>query len=217
MPAREPCRIAVNDAKATMRKPPPLSKIVKVLKDPNLFCAILNAQYRMRRRAAVPLSVRLVGKVRLGGGGDILFGEGVTLVGSIVPLEFLAYKSAHISVGDHTFINYGTSISAYESIKIGSHCHLGHYSLILDNNEHDSQFHGMLPASKPVVVEDHVWIGSRVTILPGVRIGQHSTIGAGSVVTKSIPAFSVAVGNPARVVRSLPDIKAHISRTPIAT
>jgi acetyltransferase-like isoleucine patch superfamily enzyme len=200
-----------------MPKIPPLSKIMKVLKDPKLFRAILNAQFRMRRRASVPVSVRLFGKARLGGDGEIIFGEGVTLVGNIVSLEFLAYNSAQITVGAHTFINYGTSMSAYASIKIGKHCHLGHYTLILDNNEHDTRFHRILPESKPVVLEDHVWIGSRVTILPGVRIGQHTTIGAGSVVTKSIPAFSVAVGNPARVVRSLSELEPEHSRSGITT
>jgi acetyltransferase-like isoleucine patch superfamily enzyme len=52
-----------------------------------------------------------------------------------------------------------------------------------------------------VVIGEHVWIGSNCVILPGVHIGEHSVVGAGSVVTKDIPSFSVAVGNPARVVR----------------
>ena len=52
-----------------------------------------------------------------------------------------------------------------------------------------------------VVVEEEVYIGSNCVILPGVRIGRNSVIGAGSVVTKNIPAFSVAVGNPARVIK----------------
>lgn len=54
---------------------------------------------------------------------------------------------------------------------------------------------------RPVVVEDDVWIGSNCIILPGVRIGEHSVVGAGSVVTKSVPPFCLVVGNPARVVR----------------
>jgi maltose O-acetyltransferase len=59
---------------------------------------------------------------------------------------------------------------------------------------------GFVPA-RPIVVEDDVWIGAGVTILPGVRIGRGSVIGAGSVVAKDVPPWSVAVGNPARVVR----------------
>lgn len=55
---------------------------------------------------------------------------------------------------------------------------------------------------EPIVIEDGAWIGARVTILPGVRIGRSAVVGAGSVVTRDVPADSVAVGNPARVVRS---------------
>jgi acetyltransferase-like isoleucine patch superfamily enzyme len=60
-----------------------------------------------------------------------------------------------------------------------------------------------LTPSAPVKIGDHVWIGSRVIILPGVSIGDHAAVGAGSVVTKSIPPNCLAVGNPARVVREL--------------
>lgn len=57
--------------------------------------------------------------------------------------------------------------------------------------------------SKPVTIEDDCWIGGSTTILPGVTIGRGCTIGAGSVVTKSIPDFSVAIGCPAKVVKSV--------------
>jgi len=55
---------------------------------------------------------------------------------------------------------------------------------------------------KPVVIEDNVWIGARVCILPGVTIGEGSVLGACTVVSKDIPPYSVAVGNPARVVKN---------------
>jgi acetyltransferase-like isoleucine patch superfamily enzyme len=178
-------------------------KIMKVVKDLHLAAALLNAQFRIRSRARVPLSTRLSGKILIRGGGRLVFGHGITLIGNVVPIEFVSHKGACITIGDHTFINYGSSISAHERVAIGRHCLLGHYTLILDNNEHDLHQHRMLPPSEPVVIEDHVWIGSRVCILPGVRIGHHSAIGAGSVVTSNIPAHCLAAGNPARVVRSL--------------
>jgi acetyltransferase-like isoleucine patch superfamily enzyme len=56
--------------------------------------------------------------------------------------------------------------------------------------------------NESVVIEEDVWIGVRVTICPGVRIGRGSVIGAGSVVTRDIPEYSVAAGVPARVIRS---------------
>jgi acetyltransferase-like isoleucine patch superfamily enzyme len=178
-------------------------KVLKVIKNPYLAAALVNAQLRMGRRASVPLSVRLKGKVRIRGTGRLVFGNGITLIGNVVPIELVSHKGACITIGDHTFINYGSSISAHKLVTIGRHCLLGHYTLILDNNEHDLHQHRMLPPSEPVVIEDHVWIGSRVCILPGVRIGHHSAIGAGSVVTSNIPAYCLAAGNPARVVRSI--------------
>lgn len=56
----------------------------------------------------------------------------------------------------------------------------------------------------PITIEDNVWIGGGTIVLPGITIGRNSVIGAGSVVTKSIPTYSVAVGNPCRVIRELP-------------
>ncbi len=56
--------------------------------------------------------------------------------------------------------------------------------------------------TKPVTIEDDVWIGTRVIILPGLTIGRGSILGAGTVVTKDIPPFSVVVGNPGRIVKN---------------
>lgn len=176
-------------------------KILKVLISPRLAAALFNAQLRIRGRALVPLSVRLIGRIRLRGNGDVEFGQGATLTGDVVPIEFVCYKDARISIGDHTFINYGSSISAYKEVRIGRHCLLGHHTLIVDRNEHGVEHREVVPLPAQVIIEDHVWIGSRVVILPGVFVGHHSVIGAGSVVTKDIPPNCLAVGNPARVVR----------------
>jgi acetyltransferase-like isoleucine patch superfamily enzyme len=176
-------------------------KIWKVLSSPRLAALLLNAQLSIRGKARVPLSVRLHGRIRLRGDGNVEFGQGVTLTGDIVPIELVCYKDARISIGDHTFINYGSSISAYKEVRIGRHCLLGHHTLIVDRNEHGVEHREVAPPPAQVIIEDHVWIGSCVVILPGVTIGHHSVIGAGSVVTKNIPANCLAVGNPARVAR----------------
>jgi acetyltransferase-like isoleucine patch superfamily enzyme len=170
-------------------------KVLKVLRSPRLAAALFNAQLRIRGAARLPLSVRLFGRIHFLADGDVEFGEGVCLVGTVVPIEFVSYEGARISIGDRTFINYGTSITAYKQVKIGSDCLLGHHLLIVDRNELE-----VAPSAAPVIIEDQAWIGSNVIILPGVRIGRHAAIGAGSVVTKNIPANCLAVGNPARVV-----------------
>jgi acetyltransferase-like isoleucine patch superfamily enzyme len=166
---------------------------------------ILNAQLRLRRKAITPFSVRLQGRVQISGEGDVVLGEGVSLIGTVVPVELVTYTCGRIEIGSHTFINYGSSIAARASVKVGLHCHLGHYTFVMDNDQHDLVTHTDLPQSHPVVIEDHVWIGSKVVILPGVRIGTRAVIGAGSIVTKDVPPRSVAAGNPARILRYLPE------------
>jgi acetyltransferase-like isoleucine patch superfamily enzyme len=178
-------------------------KILKVLRDPRLAAALFNAQLSIRGKARLPLSVRLFGRIYFRAGGDVEFGNGVCLVGNVVPIEIVSYKGSHISIGDHTFINYGASITAYQHVKIGRHCLLGHHLRILDRNEHGTKHRDVAPPAAPVVIDDNVWIGSHSIILPGVCIGRNSAIGAGSVVTRDVPANCLAVGNPARVLRQI--------------
>ena len=170
------------------------------------FSHIMNAQLRLRGKARVPFSVRLRGRLQYSGCGEVVLGEGVSFDGTVVPVELATYESGQIEIGNHTFINYGSSIAARASVKIGSYCHLGHYIFVMDNDQHDVVRHMELPRSDPVIVEDHVWIGSKTVILPGVRIGSRAVIGAGSIVTKDIPPRCVAAGNPARVLRHLTEL-----------
>jgi len=178
-----------------------IRKILKVLCNPQLAVALLNAQLKIRAKARLPLSVRLYGRIYFRAGGDVEFGDGVSLVGTLVPIEIVSHEGSHISIGEHTFINYGASITAYREVRIGRHCLLGHHLRIIDRNEYGIEQREIAPPAAPVLIEDHVWIGAHVIILPGVRIGRNSAIGAGSVVTKDVPPNCLVVGNPARVLR----------------
>jgi acetyltransferase-like isoleucine patch superfamily enzyme len=170
------------------------------------FSHIMNAQLRLRGKATAPFSVRLQGRVQFSGYGEVLLGEGVSLCGTVVPIELATYTSGRIEIGSSTFINYGSSIAAQTSVKIGSHCLLGHYTFVMDNDQHGVVQRMKLPQSEPVIIEDHVWIGSKAVILPGVRIGSRAVVGAGSIVTKDVPPRCVAAGNPARVLRHLTEL-----------
>ena len=172
----------------------------RVLARPTLALQLLNAQLRLRK-ARPPISVRLLGRAYAGGGGRITFGDRVRIIGNTVRAEFVARPGGRIEVGDRTFINYGVSISAHELVSIGRECSIGQYTIINDNDYHDIEDHYRLPPSRPVVLEDRVWLGARVIVLKGVRIGHDSVIGAGSVVTRDIPPRCIAAGMPARVVR----------------
>ncbi|MES2260221.1 MAG: sugar O-acetyltransferase [Pseudomonadota bacterium] len=111
----------------------------------------------------------------------------------------------NIHVGAHCFANHNLVILDCAPVTLGDHVLIGPNTVIT------AATHPVDPVARaagqfiaqPVTIGNHVWIGASVTILPGVTIGDNCTIGAGSVVSKSIPANSVALGNPCRVVRTL--------------
>jgi len=120
---------------------------------------------------------------------------------------FADREGAEIKIGEKTRI-HGTCIHAYESISIGKGCLIAGNCQIIDGNGHDLSFPDVenrihtKGSSKPVVIEDYVWIGANSIVLPGVTIGRGSVISANSVVVKDIPPMVVAGGNPAVVIKN---------------
>jgi len=115
----------------------------------------------------------------------------------------------HFQVGPGTFLNSGLLVLDTCQVTIGARVLLGpNVSLFSATHPLDPAIRKGLvgpEAGKPITIEDDCWIGGNVTVCPGVVIGKGSTVGAGSVVTKSVAPFSVVAGNPARLIRSLPD------------
>jgi len=123
------------------------------------------------------------------------------------PCELTTHDGGRLEIGDRVFVNYGASISAHRLVLIGNDCKIGQHAIILDCDYHDidSPLHdGGHGVARPVVLEEGVWLGARVTVLKGVTIGKSSVIAAGSVVTRDVPGGVLAAGVPARVVRRLP-------------
>ncbi|WP_349899288.1 sugar O-acetyltransferase [Parafrigoribacterium soli] len=112
-----------------------------------------------------------------------------------------------LSIGDRTFINADFLIIGGGFVTIGSDCLIGpRCSIYTPNHAQDvtRRLEGWeRPA--PVTIGNNVWLGGSVTITPGVTIGDNSIIGAGSVVTRDIPANVIAVGNPCRPVKPIPE------------
>ena len=148
------------------------------------------ASYPHDPEAAYEILTQLIGEL----------GEGV----HIRPPLFVDYGT-YISIGPRTFVNYNLVALDVAPITIGADCQLGpNVQLLTPTHPLEPQpRRDKLEAARPIVVGDNVWLGGGVIVLPGVSIGDDSVIGAGSVVTADIPARAVAVGNPARVVRTL--------------
>lgn len=110
-----------------------------------------------------------------------------------------------VFIGDRTFINMGLTALDVAPIRIGADCQIGpHVQLLTPTHPVEPEpRRDKLEAAKPITIGDNVWLGGGVIVCPGVTIGDNSVIGAGAVVTKDVPANVVAVGNPARVVRSI--------------
>lgn len=125
--------------------------------------------------------------------------------GKNVNIEKGATFSERLEIDDNSGIGPNSKIEPY--VKIGKNVLMGPECYIYTRNHRfDSTENPIIEQGfseyKPVEIEDDVWIGARVTILPGVRVGKGVVIGAGSIVTKSIPEYSVACGNPAHIVKS---------------
>lgn len=124
-------------------------------------------------------------------GKDCLIEKGAYLGDNIILKDFA-------SVGPYCSIGPGSEIGSY--VMMGPECLI--YTSNHKFNKDKLKYEGHT-LENPVIIEDNVWLGARCIILPGVRIGKGSTIGAGSIVTKDIPPYSVAAGNPAKVIKSL--------------
>ena len=162
------------------------------------------ARWCLRRATHVGMKVRVRGWPSIDNNGTLIVGDRVRLVSTVATLE-LAVVGGILEICEGTFINYGCSIAAQKLVRIGPNCRIGTYVMITDNNFHSLEVdhRDELPESDPVILEENVWLGGRVILLPGVTIGMGSVIGAGSVVTHAIPPRSLAVGVPARVIKEL--------------
>jgi acetyltransferase-like isoleucine patch superfamily enzyme len=144
--------------------------------------------------------------------------------GSFIHCTFVFEKAGtQIQIGQRTYIGNGTIFDAATDITIGNDVLIAHGVTIMDHNSHSIYFHERkndiadeLVLDKkdwshvrmaPVVVQDKAWVGAKVIILKGVTIGEGSVVGAGSVVTKSVPPWTVVAGNPAKVIREIADGK----------
>lgn len=124
---------------------------------------------------------------------------------AMITPPFYCDYGKHIQVGKNFFANYNCTILDVAKVKIGDNCQLAPNVAIYTAGHpiHPFSRNSRYEYGKEVTIGDNVWIGGNAVICPGVRIGSNVVIGAGSVVTKDIPDWSLAAGNPCRVIREI--------------
>ena len=154
-------------------------------------------------------------KIKAAKNTNLSIGKGSIVEGHLV----FECEDASISIGKNTFIGDSSIISA-EKIEIGNDVLISWGCIIIDHNSHSIHFQNRKDdvkkwfdgskdwsgvIRKPVIIKDKSWIGFNSIILKNVTIGEGAIIGAGSVVTKDIPPYTIVAGNPARIIREIPE------------
>jgi acetyltransferase-like isoleucine patch superfamily enzyme len=149
---------------------------------------------------------------KTGNRNNIIIGNNCEIFGDI-----LAESDGVIKIGSFTTIRALTRVFAVNNIEIGDYVIISNNVTIYDNNNHPTEpeervkmcksgFYSDLwqakhSANAAIIIKNNVWIGERATILKGVTIGEGAIVGMCSVVTKDVPDYAVAVGNPAKIVK----------------
>ena len=172
----------------------------------------------MLRVRDLPYSLRATAALRLAGarsaivtvdgrypviltGGSITCGR-LFLRCKTIPVELGAAKHASLVLGERVFINTGATVVANHRIVVGDDCRIGDLVAIFDSDHHPMEPSRPIRFA-PVRLGANVWVGRSATILPGVTIGDHAVVAAGSIVTGDVPERTLVAGVPARPVRTL--------------
>jgi acetyltransferase-like isoleucine patch superfamily enzyme len=110
-----------------------------------------------------------------------------------------------VIIGDHTRVGLHNTVIG--PVTIGNHVNLAQGITITALNHNFAETNKRIDeqgvSTRPVIIEDDVWIGANAVVLPGVRIGTHSVVAAGAIVTKDVPPHSLVTGVPAKVIKQL--------------
>ena len=115
-------------------------------------------------------------------------------------------KSAKFHIDKTSHLKSNTFIECTGGVTIGKYFHTGRGLTIFSTN-HNYESHESIPYDeviicRPVIIEDFVWFGSNITVVPGITVGEGAVVGSGAVLTKNVPPYSVVGGNPAKIIKT---------------
>jgi acetyltransferase-like isoleucine patch superfamily enzyme len=139
---------------------------------------------------------------RVNARGEITVGRRFKVDGLQARVDFGAGSRGRLEIGDDVFLNRGVTIYAAELVQIGDHTRIADHASVHDTDFHQVQ-EGATVRVAPVRIGRNVWIGRNAIVLPGVTIGDHAVVAAGSIVVRDVPARALVAGNPATVRREL--------------
>ncbi len=163
---------------------------------------VVSARIYLRKCTHIAKWVTTNGKPFITAKGKIIIEERVAIWSVFERTKLLVQRNGVLRIGKNSRIN-GVHIAVENSVVIGRNVRIAPYTLILDSDFHDVNDHYAEGLKGSIEIGDNVWIASRATILKGVKIGEGAVIAAGSVVTRDVPAFTIAAGVPAKVIRHL--------------
>lgn len=131
-----------------------------------------------------------------------ILGKELDATTTVLPPLYIDYGKP-VTIGKGCFIQQCCTFFGRGGITIGNEVFIGPKVNLITINHDPNPENRSATYGRPIIIEDKVWIGIDSTILPGVRIGYGAIVGAGSVVTKDVPAMTIVAGNPARIVKNI--------------
>jgi maltose O-acetyltransferase len=165
----------------------------------------------LRHADHVDRNVRVIGRPLVRNEGRLTVGPDVVLRSIVAPIDIYVGPGASLSVGAAAHLNSGVTIAATTHVEIGDRAEISPHVTIYDTSFHDLYDRNLRPDPRPVIIEDDVWLGTKCTVLPGVRIGRGAVVVAHALVTRNVEEFSVVSGVPAQVVARLDPRKFVVS------
>ena len=163
--------------------------------------ALTRAHFALRESDLLGSRARCFGRVHLENHGTLRIGDDVALGGLPAAVSITTVADGLLGIGDDVIIEYGTSIRAQAVVSVGDRVRLGPYCVISDTSLQLTLDGSNGWPARGIMIGDDVWLGARVTLMPGVRIGDRAVIAAGSVVSTDIDNDALAAGSPATMLR----------------
>ena len=177
------------------RKRTPLQLVRRVVE---VLAQRLNARWHLRSANEIGVDVRLNGRLRLDNLGQVRIGSKVSFTSTFLPIEILTSRSGSISIGDGVWINFGVVVASHCSVSIGDRAMIGQHCIISDVDFPEVEVIPGAEGPRPITIGADAWLAGRVTVRPGITIGDGAVVISGSIVEDDLPAHTICGGIPAR-------------------